>query len=681
MRTAPLALALTIGMPTFANAAEPPVLAERLKAILDLEDARVPGGGELLTWSRRPEAVAVRRRALRALARLQDPDVAPALWAALETDSDAIAQGEAAFGLGLLPGLDMARLRKAYEKGRARGPAGRRATRAVIEAIGRQGGPDDVPLLVGGLSSPDARLAYIALGLVARRQSGRLEGVPDTVLVSGMAGARTSEARFGLAYLLMRVSGWEEGRVLPLARPLLSDADPEVRAMACRALAGRPAAVTLMAERAADDLDPRVRVEAIRALGKSKAKAALAALVEAAAAAARAPASLAGPALHPWIECLETALSLPDHPETISAARQVLEAAGPSSASHPPGVALGLSHLRCRAAALVDRADHGLRHLPTCASPELPVFVRETLTAPVLATLPEAGRELSVEAFLAAASPAGRAAFFAAIEVDSPPAFRARVLAGLTATDPAELAEAAGAAARLDERVRASAPLSEALRRVLAAGDVETTLSILDAVAKLEVSAAGPAVLDATRSAQPALRKAALAAAKALKLKPADGGPSALAPSPLEPLPAPRSAHVLTSKGELVIDFVGEEAPRTVANFARLARRGFYDGQLFHRVVPDFVAQGGDPRGDGWGGPGYSLRCELNHESYVRGAVGMALAGQDTGGSQFFITHTGHPHLDGGYTVFGHLRSGFETLDALAVGDRILKVTIESFIP
>jgi cyclophilin family peptidyl-prolyl cis-trans isomerase len=114
-----------------------------------------------------------------------------------------------------------------------------------------------------------------------------------------------------------------------------------------------------------------------------------------------------------------------------------------------------------------------------------------------------------------------------------------------------------------------------------------------------------------------------------------------------------------------------------VANFAALARRKFYDGQLFHRVVPDFVAQGGDPRGDGWGGPGYTIRCELDAATYTRGTVGMALAGKDTGGSQFFVTHTAHPHLDGGYTVFGRLEAGFEALDALTVGDRIESVTVE----
>ena len=108
----------------------------------------------------------------------------------------------------------------------------------------------------------------------------------------------------------------------------------------------------------------------------------------------------------------------------------------------------------------------------------------------------------------------------------------------------------------------------------------------------------------------------------------------------------------------------------------QLARRGFYDGLAFHRVVPDFVVQGGDPRGDGYGGPGYSLRCEINAHRFQRGAVGVALAGKDTGGSQLFITHSSQPQLDGRYTVVGQLASGLEVLDALQAGDRMLKVRV-----
>jgi cyclophilin family peptidyl-prolyl cis-trans isomerase len=136
-------------------------------------------------------------------------------------------------------------------------------------------------------------------------------------------------------------------------------------------------------------------------------------------------------------------------------------------------------------------------------------------------------------------------------------------------------------------------------------------------------------------------------------------------------------ATLATTRGNVLVALHGADAPLTVANLASLARRGYYNGLAFHRVVPNFVAQDGDPRGDGSGGPGYAIRDELNRRWYDRGAVGMALSGPDTGGSQYFLTHSPQPHLDGHYTVFGHVINGFDALDALVQGDRILRVTVE----
>jgi len=118
------------------------------------------------------------------------------------------------------------------------------------------------------------------------------------------------------------------------------------------------------------------------------------------------------------------------------------------------------------------------------------------------------------------------------------------------------------------------------------------------------------------------------------------------------------------------------DAPLTSDNFITLARRGYFDGLTFHRVVPDFVVQGGDPRGDGEGGPGYTIRDELNQEPYLRGTVGMALAWRDTGGSQFFITHGPQPHLDARYTVFGRVVAGLEVVDAITQWDVVRRIRI-----
>jgi cyclophilin family peptidyl-prolyl cis-trans isomerase len=136
------------------------------------------------------------------------------------------------------------------------------------------------------------------------------------------------------------------------------------------------------------------------------------------------------------------------------------------------------------------------------------------------------------------------------------------------------------------------------------------------------------------------------------------------------------SARIETERGTIELELFPGEAPVTVHNFVSLARRGFFDGQSFHRVVPNFVIQAGDPRGDGNGGPGYAIRDELNPHRYRRGTLGMALSGPNTGGSQFFVTHAPQPHLDGGYTVFGQLRAGGDVLDRIVQGDRIVRITI-----
>ncbi|CAN5616092.1 hypothetical protein BH10ACI3_BH10ACI3_12940 [soil metagenome] len=136
-------------------------------------------------------------------------------------------------------------------------------------------------------------------------------------------------------------------------------------------------------------------------------------------------------------------------------------------------------------------------------------------------------------------------------------------------------------------------------------------------------------------------------------------------------------AVLTTEKGTFTIEFYPEDAPLTVDNFVKLARSGYFNGLEVHRVVPNFVMQDGDPRGDGNGGPGWSIRCEVNMRDYDRGAVGMALSGKDTGGSQWFVTHSPQPHLDGGYTVFGHVNeTDMKVVDNIVRGDKIISVKI-----
>jgi cyclophilin family peptidyl-prolyl cis-trans isomerase/HEAT repeat protein len=137
------------------------------------------------------------------------------------------------------------------------------------------------------------------------------------------------------------------------------------------------------------------------------------------------------------------------------------------------------------------------------------------------------------------------------------------------------------------------------------------------------------------------------------------------------------TAIISTSRGEIVIELRFDLAPLTVLNFINLARSGFYNGLVFHRVVPNFVIQGGDPHGDGNGGPGYYIRCEYSEEPYEQGTVGMATSGKDTGGSQFFIALSPQPHLNGRYTVFGQVISGMENAEQIVKRDSIERITIK----
>ena len=141
-----------------------------------------------------------------------------------------------------------------------------------------------------------------------------------------------------------------------------------------------------------------------------------------------------------------------------------------------------------------------------------------------------------------------------------------------------------------------------------------------------------------------------------------------------------KTAEIVTEKGTMKVEFYENEAPNTVKNFIELSEKGFYDGLTFHRVIPDFVIQGGCPDGTGAGGPGYSIDCELDGDNqyHDRGVLSMAHAGRNTGGSQFFICHsrTNTSHLDRNHTCFGKVIEGVDVIDKISQGDKILEVKV-----
>ena len=137
-----------------------------------------------------------------------------------------------------------------------------------------------------------------------------------------------------------------------------------------------------------------------------------------------------------------------------------------------------------------------------------------------------------------------------------------------------------------------------------------------------------------------------------------------------------KKAVVEMDKGKVVIELFDKDAPNTVANFEKLAKEGFYDGLTFHRVIAGFVAQGGCPNGNGTGGPGYTINCEINPNKHERGSLAMAHRGPNTGGSQFYICYEPQPHLDGMHTVFGKVIEGMDIVDKVNQGDKMNKVSI-----
>ena len=140
-------------------------------------------------------------------------------------------------------------------------------------------------------------------------------------------------------------------------------------------------------------------------------------------------------------------------------------------------------------------------------------------------------------------------------------------------------------------------------------------------------------------------------------------------------------ANIVTEKGDMLVEFFEKDAPNTVKNFTGLAKKGFYDGLTFHRVIPDFVIQGGCPDGTGAGGPGYSIDCELkgDNQYHDKGVLSMAHAGRNTGGSQFFICHSRNntAHLDRNHTCFGKVVDGLDVIDDIRQGDQIISITVQ----
>jgi cyclophilin family peptidyl-prolyl cis-trans isomerase/HEAT repeat protein len=659
-----------LGLVLAAPAGIPLTRLDKMARLAALEDRRTLGGGDLERLIHDPDK-GVRRRAALAAGRIGDPAVVPAL-VDLMNDSDPELRQMAAFGLGLIgdrqavPRLvaslkDVAavvRARSAEALGRI-GDA--RAAGDLVQMILETMPKGAAVVSVRGDDPGNANDPWLELrlGLFALARLKDAKAAEAALLLAG-------QPRFdwwAVAWTAMRIES-------PLLRPVLLAAaasdDRLARAFAARGLGALKdvAALDTLATLARDP-DETVAGSALRAL----------ATIGDARGTSIAVAVLASPNLTLKREALSALSALP--PDRSLRARVV-----PYVGHEQPAIrAAALSAL-----AKIDRDEFAL--VLSGLDPDPVWFVRAALAT----ALGERADEQSVGILFGLLKDPDVRVLPYVLEAMR----KARGNdAAETLKSHLEHPDIAVRAAAIENLAELKLPglsaiLVAALKKGAADREIDARAAAIAGLGQQKDDAAKAALREAAaRDASRVLRVQAGAALTALgETPPAPGPESVLRPNldyreamaPYDPPPGatlytPR-AILYTRKGKIEIHLNIVEAPLTVQNFIDLARRGFYDGLSFHRVVPGFVIQGGDPRGDGNGGPGYQLRCEIGERPYGRGAVGMALSGKDTGGSQFFITHVPTPQLDGGYTLFGWVASGMDVVDQIQPGDAIDKVEI-----
>jgi len=648
---------------------------DALRVIHGLEDRRDPGAGKLAGYLR-DKSPDTRAAAALALGRIGDEAAVPSLLPVLE-DSDAAVRRAALFALGVIGSADA---RDAVRRVAGSNAAAEERAEAV-RALGRLRGEGAAEALLPFLADTDpgvradAAVALASTGdSVAAIDLGPLLGDPDP------------RVRARAAWAAGRLHARDLAEAI---RPLLADPSPDVRLAATKACGDvEDAGARLALEKVATDPDWRIRVNVATALGKAGSIDALPALAElgkdpnphvrAAVAAAVEPIpyhyrrddlllglvkdpepEVRGATARSFAAGLEDrTVALPEHFDTCGDSSLYVRRLGQESLAEasrrmPDGLPLGnwrggvLFYMKARLAVATDTS------------------LREKIdTADLLGAFdlaepwprPELLKSLSQHWALTAA------VVHALGEMNpSDPDQKRRhreqtpgLFAEILAKDPA-------AAEHSDIRL--------AIAEALAAFPGEESLGILRRLtsdADWYVRSRAAESIEKLGEPRPEIAPPG----------PLPGSPVPLDPDYLKSRPGRFTAEVRTSRGAFEIELLHQEAPYTVQNFVKLAESGFYDGLTFHRVVPNFVVQGGCPIGNGWGDPGWTIRCEVSPLRYERGMVGMAHAGKDTGGSQFFVTHSPQPHLDGKYTIFGKVVKGMEVVDDLRVEDVIESVKI-----
>ncbi len=650
----------------------------------------------------------VRKRAALAAGRIGNEDAVSALTPLLEKDADVSVRAMAAFALGEIESETAANALIAVLKNTS-APADVRAR--AVEALGkiaavlpREQEPRQRELgaaIVEALNSTDQ--TTILFGITAALRSRPANGGPAIAKFLTHSNARVrADAANALARLRLK-DGNDQLRKL-----VASDLDPIVRANAARVLGvtedkqSYDALVTRMAQ----DNDSRVRVSAIRALASLKDPRAVEPLLTRGNLLTTKPLTSESAELNEILEIATTLgrlLAQKDDQKAITWLRKINQSlnhtapeidlafvriapasylfefgAGPEAKKKVQETIL----LNWRAAAGIAAGLGEIAALPDSTSNKAELATLAQLLLRAMLDYRNSG--LTINTLVAVHS-----------EYAIPDVLRA--LAAFKFQDLASVASSQ--LKESDVVIRGTAadllgdlPPSEEITNALVAAWPQTAndtlndaaLSILDSLGKQKSTAANNLIKEALKSGDPLIRRRAAAI---LKTNGAGNFSSQLGTvqtrnteadykRALGRIGKSTRAVVTTSKGSFTINLLPEAAPLTVDNFVQLAQRNYYRNITIHRVVPNFVIQDGDPRGDGNGGPGYQIRCEINQVLYDRAAVGMALSGKDTGGSQWFVTHSPQPHLDGGYTVFGRVVTGMDVVDKIVRGDIIQSIVI-----
>jgi cyclophilin family peptidyl-prolyl cis-trans isomerase/HEAT repeat protein len=685
----PIRFACSLAFASMVLASPAPVVAQdealvgELARLISLADARQFDPAAFRAGVGSPDAL-VRRQTAFAVAWVGDRTGTTLLIPLLQ-DPDTTVRAAAAFGLGMLK--DPAALVPLSQSVRQTPEAQQNEVHAeavtAIAKIGGEAGANALAQIIAtGSADPSRPGAALSRALLEAWRLGPRAPIARLLTFTTSA---SLELRWNAIYSLARLRAHQATDAFLAA---LADREPTVREIAVRALsrqladsAGRaPATVTPRIQTVLNDADPHVRINALRALGTFRDSTLAPGVI----------ARLSDPDLGVQVQA-ETTLGLLGG----SAAATALAA----RVAHP--------NFAVRRQAVV-----GLAMIGAGAGAGTPLPATMRVLDQLARDPDERARRLSAEALAALPDTTAAKAPLLALLGDTDGRVVAQALDGLGRRFPNDTA-LAGRARRLlghgDAAVRSQAAdylarhpsesdvdlLTSAYQRAAADSFNDARLSAVRALAAIarlggetRLRVASRFLTAVPRAEDYLVRRLA---ADSFPDAAAQWGPAAPIATGRVPeeyrdivrryvLPVDRGGReapqlvIETDRGVIRIALLASQAPLTVDNMLRLADQRYFDGARWHRVVPNFVVQDGDPRGDGWGGPGYAIRDEINRERYRVGTVGMALSGPDTGGSQFFITHSPQPHLDGTYTVFGRVVSGMDVVNAISQGDRIRSV-------